>query len=150
MNSMYKEEWEEEQRYIQYQEYRREQYEQELYEKLHLLECIRQLFNQIGELIYDSMQNDNTFKSWLAVQTESIQLLAEKYPPKKYFLKKDAPYSNIDVNQEVTIYKYIETGEITIIAKPKELLCDEIKRVKNNEESNRIRVHINPMWLVMD
>jgi hypothetical protein len=104
---------------------------------------------------------DSNFEQWLKDKPKKIQDLAHRYPPtNKYAIRDGAPYTISCSETIVSLYAYLENGEVMVIVEAKHKKQSAIERekeivgewlqseegVKKINESN-ILTMIDPQWL---
>lgn len=104
---------------------------------------------------------DTEFREWLKNRPRIVQELAQKYPPGEYLVKEGAPYGVSTPGTKVTLFSYLESGEVGVVVKAEdkkpealaheEYLCQKFNKTKEETEEihmQNILVTIDPVWLL--
>ena len=101
----------------------------------------------------DSSKFTSEFKDWYKSRPKKIQEMIKAYPPGKYMVKKDAPYTITSPGCLVELASWNESGQVlAVVTKPTnqandEALLKSIEFGNGPKKAQGIACYIDPKWL---
>lgn len=103
---------------------------------------------------------DDDFKEWLDTRPEIIQKVGKQFPPGDYIIKEDAPYRITPPGTKVSLYSYLENGNVYVVLFAENKNDESVFNFINtslhynkkpseimNMISSDIKVEVDPIWL---